>query len=292
MMHSDKLILVCGATGKQGGAVARHLLSEGWRVRILTRFPDKPEAEFFKRRGAEVVKGDMADRAGLLTAMKGAYGVFSVQNTWESGVEKEVEQGRLVATAAKEAGVKHFIYSSVGGVHRRTGIPHFESKWRIEEHIRSLNLTYSIFRPVYFMENFMMPDVRFKIYEGTLATGLRPDRPLQMIAVDDIGVFVAKAFDMPGDFLGRELELAGDELTGPQIAEHLGKSIERTVTYVQTPIEEIRKINEDLAMMYEWFNTRGFDVDIPRLREEHPGLETFDTWLVRASWKKAEQVHV
>ena len=292
MMHSDKLILVCGATGKQGGSVARHLLSDGWRVRTLTRFPDKPEAEYFKRRGAEIVKGDMADRSSLLAAMKGAYGVFSVQNTWESGVEKEVEQGRLVATVAKEAGVKHFIYSSVGSAHRKTGIPHFESKWRIEEYIRSLNLTYTIFRPVYFMENLLMPETRNQIYEGTLSTGLRPGKPLQMIAVDDIGVFVAKAFDMPGDFLGRELELAGDELTGPQIAEHLGKSIGKAVTYVQTPVEEIRKASEDLAIMYEWFNTGGFEADINRLREEHPGLETFDTWLVRASWKKAEQVHV
>jgi uncharacterized protein YbjT (DUF2867 family) len=291
MMHSDKLILVFGATGKQGGSVARHLLAEGWRVRALTRFPEKPGVQFLRRRGAEVVKGDMSDRQSLLAAMKGVYGVFSVQNSWESGVEKEVEQGCLVADAAKEVGVKHFVYSSVGSAHRKTGIPHFESKWRIEEHIRELKLNYTIFRPVSFMENFNSPDAHKEIYEGRLSMGLRPDKPLQMIAVDDIGVFVAKAFATPGDFLGRELDLAGDELTGPQIAERLGKSIDKTVAYVQTPIEEIRKVSVDYALMVEWFNARGYEADIHRLREEHPGLETFETWLVRASWKKAAQVH-
>jgi uncharacterized protein YbjT (DUF2867 family) len=291
MKHSNKLILVTGATGKQGGAVARHLLWEGWKIRALVRNPDKQEARALENRGAQLVKGDLSDRSSIEQAMNGVYGVFSVQNSWEHGVVKEVEQGTLVADIAKEAGVKHFVYSSVGSANRNTGIPHFESKWKIEEHIHSLNLNYTILRPVFFMENFYMPDTQKPLYEGTLALGLRPDKALQMIAVDDIGVFAARAFDKPGDFLGRELDLAGDELTGPQMAELMGKAIGRTVTFKQLPIELIRKFSEDYALMMEWFNARGYEADIPRLREEHPGLETLETWLVRAAWKKAEPVH-
>jgi uncharacterized protein YbjT (DUF2867 family) len=254
----------------------------------LTRNPNKPEAKALQRKGAEIIQGDFSERASIENAMKGAYGVFSVQNSWESGVEREVEQGIIIADSAKKAGVMHFVYSSVGSANRKTGIPHFDSKWRIEEHIRSLGLHYTIMRPVFFMENFNAPGTQKELYEGRLSLGLRPDKPLQIIAVDDIGVFVAKALDKPGDFLWRELDIAGDELTGPQIADHIGKAIGKRVAYFQTPIEQIRKISSDYALMMEWFNAKGYEADIPRLREEHPGLETFDTWLVRAGWKKAE----
>ncbi|MBN1128240.1 MAG: NmrA/HSCARG family protein [Chitinispirillaceae bacterium] len=291
MKHSDKLILVTGATGKQGGSVARHLVSDGWRVRALTRNPDKPEAHALRGRGAEIVKGDLSDRLSVDKVLNGVYGVFSVQNSWEHGVEKEVVQGVLLADAAKTAGVKHFVYTSVGSAHRNTGIPHFESKWKIEQHIRSLRLAHTILRPVFFMENFYMPDTQKALYEGTFSLGTRPDQPLQIVAVDDIGVFAAMAFDRPGDFVGREIDLAGDELTGPQMAERMGQAIGRSVSFVQTPIEAIRGFSEDYALMVEWFNAKGYEADIKHLREEHPGLENLDTWLVRAAWKKAEAVH-
>ena len=292
MKHADKLILVTGATGKQGGAVARHLLSSGWKVRAMTRNPDKPEAKALERRGARLVKGDLSDRKSVLHAIKGAYGVFSVQNTWEHGVEKEIQQGTLLADIAKEAGIKHFVYTSVGSAYRNTGIPHFDSKWRIEEHLRMIKIATTILRPVYFMENFNMPQTQKEIYNGTFAMGLKPDKPLQLIAVDDIGVFAEMAFDRPGDFVAREIDLAGDELTGPQIASLFSKAIGRSITYVQTPIEAIRKFSEDYALMMEWFNNKGYEADIHTLRQEHPGLETLETWLVRAGWKKAEAVHI
>jgi uncharacterized protein YbjT (DUF2867 family) len=292
MKHSDKVILVTGATGKQGGSVARHLLSDGWKVRALTRNPDKPEAKALARRGAHLVKGDLSDHKSVLHAVKGAYGVFSVQNTWEHGVEKEIQQGTLLADVARDTGVKHFVYTSVGSANRNTGIPHFDSKWRIEEHLRTIKLATTILRPVFFMENFYMPQTQKEIYDGTLALGLRPDKPLQIVAVDDIGVFVARAFDRPGDFVARELDLAGDELTGPRMASLFSKAIGRSVAYVQTPIEMIRKFSEDYALMMEWFNKEGYEADIHSLRQEHPGLETLETWLVRAGWKKAEAVRV
>jgi uncharacterized protein YbjT (DUF2867 family) len=121
--------------------------------------------------------------------------------------------------------------------------------------------------------------------------GIRPERPLQLIAGDDIGVFVAKAFDNPRDYWKREIELAGDELTGTQIAEHFARAIGRSVDFVQTPIEQIRRFSKDYALMIEWFNANRFEADLVRLREEHPGLESLDTWLVRAAWKKVEPIH-
>ena len=120
---NNKLIAVTGATGQQGGAVARQLLAEGWRVRALTRDVNKPAAQELKALGAEVVAGDLDNGAELEAAFKGAYGVFSVQNFWlpNVGFEGEIKQGKAVAAAAKAAGVQHLVYSSVGAAHRGLG---------------------------------------------------------------------------------------------------------------------------------------------------------------------------
>ena len=152
--NAERLILVTGATGNQGGAVARSLLYRGFRVRALTRDPQKPEAQALTEQGAEVVQGDMEDRSAMDQVLEGTYDIFSVQNFWEAGYDREVQQGKTVADAAKAAGVEHFVYSSVGSAHRQTGIPHFESKWEIEEHVRQIGLPYTILRPVAFMQNW------------------------------------------------------------------------------------------------------------------------------------------
>src|ERR671911_2947843 len=147
--NAERLILVGGASGNQGGAVARSLLDRGFQVRALTRAPQKPEAQALAEQGAEVVQGDMEDRSAMDRVLEGAYGVFSVQNFWETGYDREVKQGKTVADAAKATGVEHFVYSSVGSAHRQTGIPHFESKWEIEEHVRQIGLPYTILRGCY-----------------------------------------------------------------------------------------------------------------------------------------------
>jgi uncharacterized protein YbjT (DUF2867 family) len=154
--NAERLILVGGASGNQGGAVARSLLDRGFQVRALTRAPQKPEAQALAEQGAEVVQGDMEDRSAMERVLEGAYGIFSVQNFWETGYEREVQQGKTVAEAIKEAGVQHCVYSSVGSAHRQTGISHFDSKWEIEEHVRRLDLPYTVLRPVFFMKNWEM----------------------------------------------------------------------------------------------------------------------------------------
>ncbi len=132
-MTSNRTILITGVTGNQGGAVARALQGTGFHLRGLTRTPDSERAAALARQGVDIVKGDLDDEATLRRALAGAWGVFGVQNAGEAGVEREEAQGKRLATLAREAGVEHFVYTSVGSAHKQTGIPHFDSKWRIEE---------------------------------------------------------------------------------------------------------------------------------------------------------------
>src|SRR5512138_251487 len=204
---NNRIIAVTGATGQQGGAVARKLLADGWKVRALTRDVNKPAAQALAQAGAELVAGDMDSRDDLDAAFQGAYGVFSVQNFWlpNVGFEGEIRQGKNVADAAKAAGVQHLVYSSVGAAHRGMGQKHFESKWIIEQHIQALDIPYTILRPAAFMENYNWS--RAYILSGTYTgMGLRPDKGVQNIAVEDVGAFVALAFANPKDFLGKTIE--------------------------------------------------------------------------------------
>lgn len=281
MANGERRVLVTGATGNQGGAVADHLLRGGeFVVRALTRDPEKPAARGLAGRGAEVVKGDLDDRASLDRALEGVYGVFSVQNFWETGYEREIEQGERLADAARDAEVDHFVYSSVGSAHRNTGLSHFESKWRIENHIRKLGLPYTIFRPVYYMDNWKVPMLREMILGGTLAQPLSPDRPFQQVAVDDIGGFVAMAFGDRDEWLGRELDLAGDERTMPEIAAAFGAAMGREVRYHQLSWEEYREAaGQEYYEMYRWFEDVGYEADIPALRRVYRGLTGFGEFL-------------
>lgn len=289
MDKEENTIVVAGATGQQGGAVARRLLAAGWPVRALTRNPDGPAARTLANHGAMVVQGDLGDRGSLETALEGAYGVFSVQVFWPPsvGVEGEILHGKNLADAAKAAGVKHFVYSSVGGADRNSGVAHFESKWRIEQHIRALGLPATILRPVFFMENFFFPNFRGPILEGTLNWELRPDTRLALIAVDDIGAFAALALERPDEFIGRAIEIGGDELTPSEVAEHLTKAIGRPVRFVEQSMDQIKGFDSDMAAMLQWFIDEGYQVDIPALRAIHPRLLTFEEWLRKAGWGSA-----
>ncbi|MEV7844635.1 NmrA/HSCARG family protein [Streptomyces cyaneofuscatus] len=271
-MTDQKIILVLGGTGNQGGATARELLSRGWSVRALVRDPDKPEAQALKELGAVLVRGDLEDVASLRAAAEGVYGIFSVQAlAYEpETLAAEVRHGKAVADVAKEAGVTHFVYSSVGGAERGTGIDHFESKAEIERHIKALGLPATILRPVFFMNNLL----HFADAQGerVMSLPVKPDKPMQFIASDDIGVFAADAFDRPAEFIGREIELAGDEITFPQVAEVYERITGTPSRLEPTPLEE---------RMFEWFAEEGYQADIPALRELHPGLLTFEQFLAQ-----------
>ncbi len=257
------LIVVTGATGQQGGATARELLAAGHRVRAVTRKPDGDAAKALAKLGAEVVRGDLDDAASIKQAFAGAWGLYAVQNTWEAGVQKEEEQGLRVAEVARPAGIQHFVYASVASAHRKTGIPHFDNKARVEAKIRALTFpSYAIVRPVFFMENWLSPWFKPGIDKGTLAIGLKPTTKLQMVAVADIGKYGKLAFEKHAELNGRAVDIAGDELTMPQTAEIIGRAAGRPVTFVQVPIGEVRKASAEYAIMLEWFETTGYDVDI------------------------------
>src|ERR1035437_5264421 len=232
---NTKTVLVTGATGQQGGAVTRQLLKQpSFAVRALTRDPAKPAARALAQAGAAVIRGDLDDPASLEHALEGVYGVFSVQNLMDAGFDGEIRQGKLIADAAKAAGVQHFVYSSVVSADRHTGLPHFESKWQIEMHIGQSGLSHTILRPAFFMQNWYSY-MREPILNGTLPLPLNPQTPLQQISVDDIGAFAALAFQNPSIWHGRTIELAGEELTMLRVAELLTRTLGRPVKYVQVP---------------------------------------------------------
>jgi uncharacterized protein YbjT (DUF2867 family) len=289
----DKIIAVTGATGLQGGKVARRLLSQGWKVRALTRDIDKPAAKELAAAGAEVVPGNMDKHAELDAAFKGAYGVFSVQNFWlpTVGYNSEIVQGKTVADAARAAGVKHLVFSSVGSAHRGMGQKHFESKWIIEQYIQTLGLPYTILRPVAFMENFnwARPYILNGVFQGR---GRRPGKASQYVATDDIGVFAEMAFAKPEQFLGKTIELAGDELTEQQIADVFSKVIGRPVKVTEGQNSGIGISDEERLAMQNFFNGVGYDADIPALRALYPGLQNLETFLRRNGWENAQPVPI
>src|SRR6202047_882614 len=226
-MTSDRTILITGVTGNQGGAVAQALQGTGFSLRGLTRMPDSERAAALARHGVDVVKGDLDDEVTLRRALAGAWGVFGVQNSLEAGVEREEAQGKRLATLAREAGVEHYVYTSGGWGHKRTGIPHFDNKWPIEETVRSLRFpSHVILRPVFFMENLLAP---FSLQGSTLAWALGPDTKLQMIAGDDIGRLRARAFTDAAALTRREIDLAGDARTMAKAADILTKALGRPI---------------------------------------------------------------
>src|SRR5438874_6514846 len=265
-MIADRTILITGVTGNQGGAVAQALQGSGFRLRGLTRKPESERAAALARRGVDIVKGDLDDDASLRRALAGAWGVFGVQNAAGAGVEREEEQGKRLAALAREAGVEHYVYTSVGSANRRTGVPHFDNKWRIEETVRGLRFpSHVILRPVFFMENLMAP---FSLQGNTLFWALGPGTKLQMIAVDDIGWFGARAFTDAAALNRREIDIAGDVRTMPEAAEILTKVLGRPIAFAQTPIEQVRQYSEDTASMLEWFERVGYSADIAGLERE------------------------
>lgn len=283
---TKRTFLVTGATGRQGGATARHLLGRGLKVRALTRNPDKPEARALAGLGAEVVRGDLDNRLSVEKVVEGIYGVFALVNFWETGYEREVSQGVTLADAAKAASVEHFVYSSVGSSYRETGIPAFDGKWDIEERIRAVGLPCTILRPTSLMEDW--EEVREEILGGTLAQPLRPETLLQQVSVDDVGAFAAMAFEDPEKWIGRELDLAGDESSMREIAEIFGRVIGREIRYERMPWDEFREAyGADLAVMYEWFEEVGYEADIAALRDEYPDLTNFESYLRLHGWEGA-----
>jgi uncharacterized protein YbjT (DUF2867 family) len=289
MANKDGTVLVTGATGRQGGSVVRHMLAKGWKLRALTRDPASAAAKALIDRGVEVMRGDLEDPASLEKAARDVHGIYSVQDFWAVGAKREVRQGKNLADAAKKAGVAHFVFSSVGGAERSSGIDHWESKWEVEKHIRGLGLPATMLRRAAFMENYYIDQVEIGLQKGKLMDPIRADKPYQTIATDDIGAFVALAFERPKDFIGSELEIAGSELTNPEAAQVFGRVLGKPVKFKKLPMPMVRLVlGKEFYQMFRWFNDSGFKANIPELRRKYPEvrLQTLEEWLRAEGWHK------
>jgi uncharacterized protein YbjT (DUF2867 family) len=287
-MTSKRSVLITGATGQQGGAVARALLSAGHRVRALTRKPDSDAARRLAAAGAEIAAGDLGDAAAIGNAARGVDTMY-LMGAFEAGTVEETRQGILAADAAKAAGVGHLIYSSVADADKKTGIPHFDSKYLVEKHVTGLGLPYTISAPVAFMENTAAPWAINGLRQGIHAAAMPAKRVLQMIALADIGAFVAALVEQREKMFGKRFDIAGDELSGEEQAKILSQAIGRPIAYQELPVAVLRQQSEDAALMFEWFDRIGYDADIAGLRRDFPevGWHSFADWAREFDWSAA-----
>jgi uncharacterized protein YbjT (DUF2867 family) len=275
-------VLVVGATGTQGGATARELLRTGVSVRALTRDPASAAAKALADAGAQVVRGDLDDPAGLREALAGVDGVFSVQDLIALGDEGEARQGIAVIDAARAAGVRHLVQASGGGADRSPDLPGFTGKSLVEQHLRSSGISHTIVAPTWFMSNWDWPYFRPAILAGVLALPLDPTTPLQQVAPVDIGRLAALAFADPERWAGQRVELAGDERPIARTAAALGASLGRPVSYRQVSWEAFEaEYGSFFAGLFRWYADHGYRADIPALRRTLPGLLDLDGYLDR-----------
>jgi uncharacterized protein YbjT (DUF2867 family) len=274
---------VAGATGKQGGALARQLLARGQRVRAYTRSPGGPAARSLQRLGAELHAGGFEDAVPLERALRGCDGAFAISAFAEVGAEAEVRQARCLIDSARRAGVPHLVYSSMAGADRVTGVAHIDSKFHIERYLSHAGIPYTIVAPVFFMENWLtiLPAA---VARGKLRYPLPAERTLQMVAVDDAAAFARVALERPTEFEHRRVEIAGEILSMEQIAGVLGAAVQRALPYQPVPLEVVWARDEELGRLCAWLDWEGTHVDLDRLRARHRDM----AWTSLAGWARRQ----
>ena len=281
MVANQRKILVTGATGQQGGSLARLLLQKKHKVYALTRNTQSSAAQDLRNKGANVVKGDLDDSDSLERAVKDVESIFLMGTPFEDGTEGETRRGKQMADIAKENKVEHLVYSSVANADKNTDIPHFESKYKVEQHIKNLGIPYTIIGPTFFMENLLGPGLE----DGQLALPLSSSSILQQSALENIAEFSVLVLERSKQFLGKRIDIASDEVTGEQAAKILSNELGHRIRYVQIPLERVRQANEDMARMYEWYESEGTGIDIASLHQEYPEVN----WLTFKDWAKSQK---
>lgn len=285
--RSTRTILVAGATGTQGGAVARELNARGYRVKGLTRDPNNDRARAMTALGIEMVQGDFDDPESLDHALAGAYGAFSVQQYRGVGVDGEIRQGKAFADAAKRAGVQHFIYTSVAKATLDTGVPQFESKLLLENYVRSLDIPFTIVRPASFMATFT--PWREDAQNGRISGPLPATLERVFIAPQDIGRLAAEAFDHPEEWLGRAEAIAGQKISYSEVAASMGRVLGHPVEYYQIPWDEFTATATPTAVAREgWYLENSDPIDVDALRTRYPWLMTLEEYLRAEGWADAD----
>ena len=282
-MTNNKIIFVTGGTGNQGGSVARNLTQQGFIVKVLTRNPTSIKSENLKKMNIEVVKGDLNNADTYREYLKNVYGIFSVQ-TFENGVEKEINQGITLATVAKEFGVKHFLYSSVFGADLNTGVAHMESKFKIENHIKQIGLPFTIIRPTSLFENFLIPQVKKGILKGKLVQAINRNTVLQYIAAEDIGKAAVKIFQESEMYLGKTIPLATEQLSTQEVADKFSEVLNKKIEYKKLPVLITRLfLGKNLYKMFKWMTEiSSFQKEVVDLtKKEFPNPVSLKTWIER-----------
>ncbi|RWR26044.1 NmrA/HSCARG family protein [Sinirhodobacter populi] len=289
MTDDKRPMLVFGATGRQGGSVAKALLKAGWPVRAFVLDAAGTASLRLRNAGVELVQGSFEDRNVIRAAMKDAYGVFSVL-PGNLTAEEEVRHGVAVADIAAETGIEHFVYSSgasAGDV--LTGVPRFDAKPRIEAHVRKLPVATTIIRPMIFMEMLVRPG--FGLDQGRLISLIRPDHAIHLTAVEDIGKFAAAMFADKVRFDGKTMKIASDRVTGHELEVAFTEVAGRSITYERFP-DDVLAVNADLAHMAKSLEDGPLSetVDLDAMREINPELLSLRSWLAgsgRAALKEA-----
>ncbi|MCS3409883.1 NmrA/HSCARG family protein [Serratia sp. AKBS12] len=274
--------LVFGATGQQGGAVARALRGAGRQVRAFVRDPHSNMARALAAEGITLAVGDLFDRASIDRAMQGIQGVFSVQASSPGGEvsdEQEIMQGKAIADSALAAGVSHIVYSSSGAAGKGpTGMGHFDSKSEIEEYLRALPLSTTITRPASFMEMMLLPGMGLN--SGSFFFFMRPNQAIQMIALQDLGRINAQILCNPQRYAGQTLELASQALTGEDLQRAFSNAAGHPVHYHRFS-DELLKQNAFLRRLTALVDNGmvAGSADIPALEQEFGMMMTLEQWL-------------
>ncbi|MER5889480.1 NmrA/HSCARG family protein [Streptomyces sp. NPDC001941] len=280
-------IAVTGATGAQGGATARALLAAGHRVRALTRSPGSPAAEALRAVGAETHRADFDDPASLADALAGADALFAVTTPFGTDTRTETRQGLALVDAAARARVGHVVYTSAAHADRATGIPHYESKYLVERHLRTLATPWTVIAPAAFADNFAHGWTLDGLRDGVFGWPMPAHQPLALIPAADIGAFAALVLQRRDDFAGHRVDIASDVRTPAEMARALADATGAAIVPREVPLDQVRAWSEDLAAMFAYFTTTGLDVDVAGLRRDHPevGWQTFADWARAQDWR-------
>lgn len=308
-MAAKKIIAVVGATGAQGGGLARAILADphgGFAVRALTRDVNSEKAKALARHGAEVVATDLDDPQSLKKAFNGVYGAFCVTFYWAHfSPEKELAEATSMAQAAKQAGLKHVIWSTLEDTRKwvpldddrmptlmsKYKVPHFDAKGEAEGIFTSMGLPVTLLLTSFYWDNFIFFGAGPKAGpDGKLAiTFPMGDKKLPGIAAEDIGKCSYGIFKRGGEFIGKKVGIAGEHLTGAEMAAAMSKALGREIRYNAVTPEQYRSFGfpgaDDLGNMFQFkrdFNDYYCSVRSPELaRSLNPELQTFDAWLAK-----------
>jgi uncharacterized protein YbjT (DUF2867 family) len=273
-------VLILGATGGQGGAVADALIRAGRLVRAFVRDPGSAAAGRLSAAGVQLAAGDFTDQAALTAAMRGAAAAFALTTPFESGPDAELVQGQAIIRAAAEARLPHLVFSSVAGATAGTGIPHFESKAKVEKALAASGIPHTVVAPTYFYDNAI--GGYQDLLAGSLQLPLPADHPLQQLDRPDLGSFVELVLRDPRSFAGDRIELAGDAPTPAQMSQALSDALARSVRYREVPVSAVDRGSPDMAAMWEFLRGRGYQADIAALRRNYSAVR----WTSFAAWAK------